>query len=327
MHGITKPSRAVLDRIAVSYSNRMAAVVHDADLSMELYEIVKNLPQTSTRIEVQKALNITLDGVLSETRDNLLIACDTITGEALVVKLVRASERTASSSSAELSDAVKREFAVAELVSKEIEFFVKSKEIKVDVEHAEGREKTYLRALAMPRYIGTLSSWPQLEPNVILKGVSRVLQGLRLLHQKGYVHMDVKSGKLFFPYLFFCKLRHSVIDNVMIDSSGTWFLGDFGSAVAIGQPIWTHTDVFMPKRVRAGTTAQPFMDEYLLCVMVAFESECKQRWKERLCGDQQRVQESLVALCLGSIPLPDLRELAVPLFNVARAELSKHLAL
>ena len=45
-------------------------------------------------------------------------------------------------------------------------------------------------------------------------------------------------------------------DNILVDQSGAWWLGDFGSAVAVGQPIHSTTHWFAPSPRLIGQPAK-----------------------------------------------------------------------
>lgn len=82
-------------------------------------------------------------------------------------------------------------------------------------------------ALLMPPYVCCLSkAMKSFDASVLIAGGRRIQRALEYVHSKGYVHMDVKT------------------DNIFIDWKGLWFLGDFGSAVKIGQTVKSTTETF-----------------------------------------------------------------------------------
>lgn len=48
------------------------------------------------------------------------------------------------------------------------------------------------KVLAMPWYVGSLSSLPQLSPELIVAGAKRIVTALEFMHGQGLVHMDIK---------------------------------------------------------------------------------------------------------------------------------------
>jgi hypothetical protein len=49
-------------------------------------------------------------------------------------------------------------------------------------------------------------------------------------------------------------------DNIFVDHEGNWLLGDFGSAVKIGSPVISTTQLFGPLPSMIGEPAQPQFD-------------------------------------------------------------------
>eukprot|EP00727_Mastigamoeba_balamuthi_P011984 m51a1_g7408 hypothetical protein (436) ;mRNA; r:191981-195383 len=188
---VSNPDSDVMKRIALSFSARMAAVVHNADWCLDLYYSVKNIPATSTRAVIRDTANIALDGPLSGERDNLLTACDLTTGEMLIVKVITPQERAVSTSRTEALAAVTREIEVAQMG---IDGFVCARLVSVHVPHDGGPGRD-LQALAMPHYCQSLARVPQLSAHLVARGFDRVRRGLEALHALNFVHMDVKSGK------------------------------------------------------------------------------------------------------------------------------------
>ena len=72
-------------------------------------------------------------------------------------------------------------------------------------------------------------------------------------------------------------------DNVLVDMTGAWWLGDLGSAVATGEVVQSTTKWFSPETL-IGQTAKPKHDWYMLAVMLAAELH-KCNWKEKLMED------------------------------------------
>ena len=69
-------------------------------------------------------------------------------------------------------------------------------------------------------------------------------------------------------------------DNVFIDMTGDWWLGDLGSAVATGAVVQSTTKWFSQETL-IGQTAKPRYDWYMLAVMLAAELH-KSSWRKKL---------------------------------------------
>ena len=72
-------------------------------------------------------------------------------------------------------------------------------------------------------------------------------------------------------------------DNVFVDMTGAWWLGDLGSVVATGDMVQSTTKWFSQETL-IGQTAKPKHDWYMLAVMLAAELH-KRNWKEKLIDD------------------------------------------
>ena len=53
---------------------------------------------------------------------------------------------------------------------------------------------------------------------------------------------------------------HAQGHNIFVDQAGLWWLGDFGSAVSIGQAVRETTPWFAPKRNMSGLPAKVSFD-------------------------------------------------------------------
>jgi hypothetical protein len=63
----------------------------------------------------------------------------------------------------------------------------------------------------------------------------------------------------------------SLGDNIFVDSTGEWFLGDFGSCRRRDDEIRTTTEVFFYESLR-GKKAEPKIDFFMLLVVVVIEA-------------------------------------------------------
>ena len=96
------------------------------------------------------------------------------------------------------------------------------------------------------------------------------------------------------------------------DDVSNWDLGDFGSTRPIGEPVWTYTQVLTPYVIHPGTKAIPAMDFVQFCVLIAVELD-KNEWK-KLCGNQTRVDETLVLAKLNTIENEKHKKIFISMF-------------
>lgn len=80
-------------------------------------------------------------------------------------------------------------------------------------------------ALQLPWYPASLNKLPKLTSEVIFRGAKCIEAALHVIHGKGLIHADIKE------------------DNVFVDGEKLWHLGDYGSIVRIGDPVWSCTRV------------------------------------------------------------------------------------
>jgi len=168
-------------------------------------------------------------------------------------------------------------------------------------------------ALIMPRFMSSLEDCPILTEVQLYSGFSRLLQGLKILHDDYHiVHMDLKSG------------------NIFVSQDGRWRIGDFGCARKIGGVMNGCTDIFNPVEIPKGTTVIPSMDLVQLCFIIAFELK-KADWKTALLGNRDgtysgRVQPELIEKALLSITIDKFRKEVHDLFILELIKVKKHLS-
>lgn len=74
-------------------------------------------------------------------------------------------------------------------------------------------------ALKMPWFTTSLQQLPQLSHELLCRGGRRLQQAVSAMHEVKLLHTDLKAS------------------NVFVDSSGDWFLGDFGASNLFGKKI------------------------------------------------------------------------------------------
>jgi serine/threonine protein kinase len=94
------------------------------------------------------------------------------------------------------------------------------------------------------------------------------------MHSLGLVHMDVKGS------------------NILIDQTGDWYLGDFGSARDINEAVFTTTPSFYPISL-CGLPAHPKYDWFMLLVTILIELMPKKlAWAKELCDTERNIVTS-----------------------------------
>lgn len=80
-------------------------------------------------------------------------------------------------------------------------------------------------ALKIPWYTVSLQQLPQLSHELLCRGGCRLQQAVTAMHEVHLLRTDLKAA------------------NVFVDSSGAWFLGDFGASNLFGNKIRFCTEV------------------------------------------------------------------------------------
>ena len=80
---------------------------------------------------------------------------------------------------------------------------------------------------------------------------------------------------------------------MFVDMDGHWWLGDLGSAVAVGRSVVSTTEWFSQERLM-GKPAKPEYDWYMLAVALVAELH-KRDWKDRLIEGGHTPRGQLVA--------------------------------
>ena len=86
------PSKEVLDCIAIHHYAAVDTAASYVERAVALYEMVKDLPSTSTRVVLQEQLNLHINGPSSLHTPNIPTAVDE-SENLLVLKLLRPSDR------------------------------------------------------------------------------------------------------------------------------------------------------------------------------------------------------------------------------------------
>jgi hypothetical protein len=271
----SRPKKEVLDRIAEHHYNGIDSAASSADRAVAFYEMIRDLPSTHTRVVLQQQLSLHINGPVSIKNPNILTAVDEDQNQ-FIVKLLRPSNH--------VSYDVQRVEMVQEretCVSLGLEAPpVALCPVEVIPVAYEGRD--YI-ALKMPRYLTTLYDNPKaFHATIVTRGYDLV-GAIQYMHERGFVHMDIKS------------------DNIFVGADKTWVLGDFGSSKPIGGAV---TSCNLSQFVNFPlVTAQPMYDWFMLLLVLIKESlDDKNSWIGLLCDADEKYDPNLINQYIVGLP-------------------------
>lgn len=219
-----------MQRVMVFFAARMQAAAQpsaDPDIARFLYEEAKALLGTTTRAVIREQQHISINGPWQPGVPYLVTAADLESGELLVIKILARSSQS------------QQQAAIAELQAVELLHLdtlklpecvlVPMHPVQISMHQDDALtfqigEGDY-NALKMPWFACNLAALPQLSQELIAAGGRRLQEALCTMHQAQLLHCDIKAS------------------NVLVDSSGRWYLGDYGSSVPLGHKITSCTPV------------------------------------------------------------------------------------
>ncbi|KAG5176848.1 hypothetical protein JKP88DRAFT_227373 [Tribonema minus] len=292
---ISRPNARVLDLIQRRFSSRLMTAA-TPEHALSLYMDAQLLPGTSTSYILIADYSLQLNGPFSEELPACILTATDRAGRPCIVKLLGRSESTSIPPTGRQTEAdvcTQLHLAEANLAGipvvhatlLEVALQGLEQNMQATKKHGPG----VYRALLMPRYACVVSDQPQLTEQAILQGAERLVEAIKYIHGKGYVHMDIKAS------------------NVFVDADGRWFLGDFGATLPAGDLVFAYTEWFHRDKTLKGRPAQVAFDWYMLAVMLAAELH-KKDWQEQLlAGD--RVSDSKLRAAATVATLGPLREI------------------
>lgn len=213
----------VVDR-AIRYS--------DVNLALHSYQMAGSHLFTQTKASIQSDYQLTLNGAINFRNGRaLFVSASTADGMIKVVKIPYSNY-----------DISPELHAIKELALDNLPdgiFLVPSCEIVIHPKVKQEMEKhvdplnSYVTkpasVIAMNYYSCDLCKFPYpINDDVFVMKLLHLIQAVSYIHSKKRVHMDIKC------------------ENIFVCTYGQWFLGDFGSCVAVDSPIQTYTPESYP---------------------------------------------------------------------------------
>ena len=277
---ITRPNDAVIAKILTSFISELRSSLGSVDSAEALYRRIRELPTTLTMCVVQDQAGVRIMGPLRSDKPKILTGRRR-DGTAIVVKLLNLDNDDVRPVDLRLEEMENEAKCCEELAAVTVDTsiaLVRHEVVTLQVPEEfvlMSRRRDSFKALLMTRYVESLARGGVYALELVAREASRVTAALKFMHYHRYVHMDVKG------------------DNVFVDNSGAWFLGDFGSACKIGEPIRTSTPTFY--HCDMGGRALAKYDWFMLLVLILVELDDKNKWSERLVvSDERRVSYDMV---------------------------------
>lgn len=188
----------MLDLIQRRFSSRLITAA-TPEQAFSLYTDAQLLPGTSTSYILIEDYSLQLNGPFSEELPACILTATDMAGRPCIVKLLGRSESTSLPSTGRQTEAdvcTQLQLAEANLAGipvvhatlLEVALQGLEQHMQATKKHGPG----VYRALLMPRYACVVSDQPQLTQQAILRGAERLVEAIKYIHGKDYVHMDVK---------------------------------------------------------------------------------------------------------------------------------------
>ena len=231
--GISRPKLDVMQRLQIQRDTAILSA-GSPDEARFWYEWARDLPLSPTRGRFRSATGYMLNGP-SAFAANILLAYDQFGDEAMF-KVMQSADCA--------------EVVAARAVSGGPHL------VACELRNATRDDGSDFCGLLMPRYGRSLATVPDfvLAEEHLLTRAQQLLAAVRHMHGVGFVHMDIKEA------------------NVFVGSGGTWWLGDFGSAVHEGAAITSTTRGLHPEledwHLKPQLPAQRRFDFFMLAALL-----------------------------------------------------------
>ena len=247
-----RPSAAVLARLQRLHDTAFLTSA-TPDEALQWYQWAQALPASVTRGSFLSLTGFTLDGT-HPVLESLMLAFNS-EGAAFMLKIVKSRGEQEVEAAAALFDAphvVPAQFA-----------------------EASRHDGNLFCGLLMPKYERSLeASDLRLSPSVLFRRAIDTVEALNAIHERGWVHMDVKEANIFGAiitvwFLFLFTISIYALLSFAVDFAGQWWIGDFGSCVRHGAAIVSTTISCHPDGLRLlGAPARWEYDWYMLVVTI-----------------------------------------------------------
>ena len=231
--GIACPKPDVMQRLQFLRDTAILSANSPAQ-ALQWYEWARDLPLSPTRGRFRSVTGYMLNGP-SYFDANILLAYDPIGDEAMFKVMTSAD--------------------CAEVVAARAVCGGPNL-VPCQVRNATRDDGSDFCGLLMPKYSRSLATVPDfvLAEEHLLVRAQQLLAAVRHVHGVGFVHMDIKEA------------------NIFVGSSGSWWLGDFGSAVREGSAITSTTRGLHPEldawHMRPPMPAQRRYDVYMVAALL-----------------------------------------------------------
>lgn len=184
----------MLDLIERRFASRLLAT-SDAENALSLYEDAQLIPGTSTTSILFDQHGLRLNGPFSDQLPPSILTGTRATGQPCIVKLLKAltSSRRSEASVCEELQLAAANAADVPVVEAWVHTLTLTKEHGWTVKHGPGE----YQVLVMPQYCRVVSDLPELEEAAIADGGTRLVQAIEYIHEKKFVHMDIKVSYAF----------------------------------------------------------------------------------------------------------------------------------
>lgn len=232
----------------------------DDSPALDMYYRLKEAPKTGTKTILKKNDNIFVNGPYVFYSHGKLFRC--IDGNSSKPLLLKTTNH--------------RELEVYKDLNLENSncFIVKAKIVDFLPDNTLSA-RNELNAILMPLYSGTISEFPALSEQMLLTKGNQIRETLEYLHEKGWIHLDVRGA------------------NIFINHDGNWVLGDFNQSCSFGKKIREETDLialyFEPQEQLNDKTATPNIDFYMLGLTLLVEATCKNSLKRDLYDNNDKL--------------------------------------
>ena len=230
-HHINRPDEKVLNVILKKFPYQLIVSCTNSNMAYDLYHSAKDLPSTTTLLQINIKEFLNVNGFIDPSKPNLLSASDE-DGKQFILKLlvingddhrsliIRNDEIINETKAIEILDLKKPTvpFVSQELIAYEDKFGKVHNAIKMPryIVTVARAPKFFTRALVifpffifLIRVLKSCTHFISLLLFFKVKGIERMIEAISFLHDNKIVHMDIKG------------------DNIFINENGDWFLGYF----------------------------------------------------------------------------------------------------